>query len=78
MATVLITGASSGFGALTAQALKDVGHTVYAGMRNASSRPEAVAAREHGLLPVQASVFAVPLADGCADVVVPREDLQHV
>jgi NAD(P)-dependent dehydrogenase (short-subunit alcohol dehydrogenase family) len=56
MATVLITGASSGFGALTAQALKDAGHAVYAGMRNASSRPEAVAAREHGLLPVELDV----------------------
>jgi 2-polyprenyl-6-hydroxyphenyl methylase/3-demethylubiquinone-9 3-methyltransferase len=35
-------------------------------------------AGEHGLLPVQASVFAVPLADGCADVVVAGEILEHV
>lgn len=35
-------------------------------------------AREHGLLPVQASVFAVPLAEGCADVVVAGEILEHV
>jgi NADP-dependent 3-hydroxy acid dehydrogenase YdfG len=30
---IVITGASSGFGALTARALADAGHTVYASMR---------------------------------------------
>jgi NAD(P)-dependent dehydrogenase (short-subunit alcohol dehydrogenase family) len=35
---VVITGASSGFGALTARALADAGHTVYAGMRETSGR----------------------------------------
>ena len=29
---IVITGASSGFGALTARALARAGHTVYAGM----------------------------------------------
>ncbi|MER7441901.1 SDR family NAD(P)-dependent oxidoreductase [Micromonospora avicenniae] len=53
MSVVLITGASSGFGALTARALARAGHTVYASMRattgrNATAVAEAAAfAREH-------------------------------
>jgi len=35
---IVITGASSGFGALTARALADAGHTVYAGMRAIATR----------------------------------------
>jgi 2-polyprenyl-6-hydroxyphenyl methylase / 3-demethylubiquinone-9 3-methyltransferase len=35
-------------------------------------------AREHGVVPVQGSVLAVPLSDGCADVVVAGEILEHV
>ncbi|MCT9931850.1 SDR family oxidoreductase [Planotetraspora sp. A-T 1434] len=35
---VVITGASSGFGALTARALADAGDTVYAGMRETAAR----------------------------------------
>lgn len=45
---IVITGASSGFGALTARALAKAGHTVYAGMRETqgrnASQVEAVAA----------------------------------
>lgn len=35
---IVITGASSGFGALTARALARAGHTVYAGMRETAGR----------------------------------------
>ena len=41
---VLISGASSGFGALTARALADAGHTVYAGMRDIAGRNASAAA----------------------------------
>jgi NAD(P)-dependent dehydrogenase (short-subunit alcohol dehydrogenase family) len=46
---VIITGASSGFGALAARALAKSGHTVYAGMRDVAGRnaPQANDARAH-------------------------------
>ncbi|MFE1857988.1 SDR family NAD(P)-dependent oxidoreductase [Streptomyces anandii] len=49
-AVVLVTGASSGFGNLTARALADAGHTVYAGMRASEGRnaPAAAALAEFG------------------------------
>ena len=31
---IIVTGASSGFGAMTVRALADAGHNVYAGMRD--------------------------------------------
>jgi NAD(P)-dependent dehydrogenase (short-subunit alcohol dehydrogenase family) len=52
---ILVTGASSGFGAMTVRALADAGHRVYAGIRNTADRNRpAVAeaaeyAREHGV-----------------------------
>ncbi|MFE7443025.1 SDR family oxidoreductase [Streptomyces chartreusis] len=51
----LVTGASSGFGALTARALADAGHTVYGGIRQTTGRnaPAVADARsyadEHGV-----------------------------
>jgi NAD(P)-dependent dehydrogenase (short-subunit alcohol dehydrogenase family) len=61
---IVITGASSGFGALTARALASAGDTVYAGMRQTTGRnaPQVEAAeawsQEHGadLRPIELDV----------------------
>jgi NAD(P)-dependent dehydrogenase (short-subunit alcohol dehydrogenase family) len=68
---VVITGASSGFGALTARALADTGNTVYAGMRATTGRnaPQVQAAaaysREHGvdLRAIEMDVNSEPSVD---------------
>jgi NAD(P)-dependent dehydrogenase (short-subunit alcohol dehydrogenase family) len=46
---IIVTGASSGFGALASRALAASGHVVYAGMRDTEGRnaPQAAAAREY-------------------------------
>ena len=52
---IVVTGASSGFGLMTARALAHAGHTVYAGMRETAGRnaPQAAGAeayaRQHGI-----------------------------
>lgn len=64
--TVLVTGAASGFGALTGRVLADAGHIVYAGMSRAGDRngPAVTAARayakENG---VQLRVIELDVAD---------------
>ncbi|XUL85862.1 SDR family oxidoreductase [Streptomyces galilaeus] len=72
---VVITGASSGFGALTARALADQGDTVYAGMRNTTTRnaPQVQAAadysEEHGvdLRSIELDVNAQDSVDAAID-----------
>lgn len=50
--TIVVTGASSGFGALTARALADAGNVVYAGMRGtqAKNKPAVEEARQYATL----------------------------
>lgn len=68
---IVITGASSGFGALTARALARAGHTVYAGIRHTADRNAARVdearqyAAEHGvdLRTVELDVSSQPSVD---------------
>ena len=69
--SIVVTGASSGFGALTVRELADAGHTVYAGIRSLDSRNRKAGdaatsyARAHGveLRPVELDVSDQPSVD---------------
>jgi NAD(P)-dependent dehydrogenase (short-subunit alcohol dehydrogenase family) len=73
--TVVVTGTSSGFGALTVRALARAGHTVYAGIRDTAGRNAPVVAgflREAAadglaLHPVELDVTSQPSADAAVD-----------
>ena len=75
---IVVTGASSGIGALSARALARAGHTVYAGMRDTGGRNapqvEAAAAyaREHGadLRTVELDVSSQDSADAAIERIV--------
>jgi NAD(P)-dependent dehydrogenase (short-subunit alcohol dehydrogenase family) len=64
---ILITGASSGFGLMTARALAKAGHTVYASMRETTGRNAAraaeLAAESADLLPLELDVASQDSAD---------------
>jgi NAD(P)-dependent dehydrogenase (short-subunit alcohol dehydrogenase family) len=72
---IVVTGASSGFGAMTVRALADAGHVVYAGMRGISARNKAAAAdaeqyaTEHdvALRPVEMDVSDQQSVDAAID-----------
>ena len=78
---IVVTGASSGIGALSARALARAGHTVYAGMRATESRnaPQVAAAaeyaREHGvdLRSVELDVASQESADAAIEMIVAEQ-----
>ncbi len=75
---ILVTGASTGIGRLSAEALAAAGHTVYAGMRDLAGRNAAHAAelrqqaeaKGHDLRAVELDVLSQPSADAALKSIV--------
>jgi NAD(P)-dependent dehydrogenase (short-subunit alcohol dehydrogenase family) len=80
--TIVITGASSGFGALTARALARAGHTVYAGIRDTAGRnaprvaEAADYAAEHGvdLRTIELDISAQSSVDAAIGAILSERD----
>ncbi|HEY4429064.1 MAG TPA: SDR family oxidoreductase [Solirubrobacteraceae bacterium] len=79
--TIVITGASSGFGALSARALADAGHTVYAGMRDSTGHNarQVAAAKEYAgqhdvdLRTVELDVSSQDAVDAAVEAVISEQ-----
>jgi NAD(P)-dependent dehydrogenase (short-subunit alcohol dehydrogenase family) len=79
--TIVITGASSGFGALSARALAHAGHTVYAGMRDSAGRnaSQVTAAKRYAaenevdLRTVELDVAAQNSVDAAVDTIISEQ-----
>src|SRR5688500_12352081 len=67
MASVLITGSSSGIGLATALAFGRAGHKVYATMRNPNRAPELERIAEEERLPIAVSAMDVDLDEAVAE-----------
>jgi len=79
---IIISGASSGFGALSARALAGAGHTVYAGMRDSAGRnaPQVANAAQYAaqngvdLRAVELDVAAQDSVDAAVETVLAEQD----